>query len=82
MESHGCYVIGCTLPVSPAAAELSFFGLQRIKSYLRNRMSEKRLSGLALMHLHIDLNINIDDICTVFVAKRKERMFQRCILYE
>ena len=82
VERDECFIIGCTLPESSAEAEHSFPGLQRIKSYLRNRMTEKRLSGLALMYLHHDLNIDIDDICTAFVAKRKERMFQRCILYE
>ena len=37
-------IIGCTLPVSSAEAERSFSGLQRIKSYLRNRMSDEQLS--------------------------------------
>ena len=39
-------IIGCTLPVSSAEAERSYSGLRRIKSYLRNRMSAKRLSGM------------------------------------
>ena len=56
-ERHACYVIGCTLPGSCAAAERSFSGWRRIKSCLTNRMSEKRLSGLTLMHLHYDLKI-------------------------
>ena len=46
MERYECYIIGCTLPISSAEAERSFSGLRRIKSYLRNRMSEKRFSGL------------------------------------
>ena len=56
-------IIGCTLPVSSAEAERSISGLRRIKSYLRNRMSDERLSGL--MHLHHDLDIDIDEICTI-----------------
>ena len=75
-------IIGCTLPISSAKAERSFFGLRRIKSHLRNRMSKERLSGLALMHLHHDLNVDIDDICTTFVTKHKRRMFRGYILYE
>ena len=47
MERYECYIIGCTLPISSAEAERSFSGLRRINSYLRNRMSEKRFSGLA-----------------------------------
>ena len=73
-------IIGCTLPVSSAEDGRSFSGLRRIKSYLRNRMFEERLSGLALMHLHHDLNIDTDDISTAFVGKHKRRMFHRCVL--
>ena len=75
-------IIGCTLPVSSAKAERSFSGLRRIKSYLRNRMSDEQLSGLALVHLHHDLDFDVDKICTIFVTKHKRRMFQGCILYE
>ena len=72
------FIIGCPLPVSSAESERSFSGLQRIKSYLRNRMSDERLSGLALMHLYHDLDIDVDEICTIFVTKHKRRMFQGC----
>ena len=75
-------IIGCTLPVSSAEAERSFSCLRRIKSYLRNRMSDERLSGLALIHLRHELDIDVDDICTIFVTKHKRRIIQGCILYE
>ena len=39
-------------------------------------------SSLALMRLRRDLDIDVDEICTVFVTKYKRRMFQGCILYE
>ena len=39
-------------------------------------------SGLALMHLHHDLDIDVDEICSIFVTKHKRRMFQGRILYE
>ena len=44
--------------------------------------SDDRLSGLALMHLHHDLNIDVNEICTNFFTKHKWKMFQGCILYE
>ena len=65
-------IIGCTLPVSSAEAGFSFSGLQRIKSYLRNRMSDERLSGLALMHFHHDLDNDVDEICTIFRTKHAQ----------
>ena len=40
------------------------------------------LSGLALMHLHHDLDIDIDEICTIIETKHKRRIFQECILYK
>ena len=75
----------CLLVVVPfllVLSKLSVHSLQlrRIKSYLRNRMSDERLSGLALVHLHHDLDIDVDEICTIFVIKHKRRMFQGRIL--
>ena len=34
------------------------------------------------MHLHRDLDIDVDEICTIFVTKHKRRMIQGCILYK
>ena len=36
----------------------------------------------ALMHLHHDLEIHVDKICTIFVTKHQRRIFQGCIFYE
>ena len=44
-------IIGCTVPVTSAEAERSFSGLRRIKSYLRNRMSDEQLSGQVCTHV-------------------------------
>ena len=75
-------IIGCTLPVSSAEAEPPFSALRRVKSYIRNRMSDERLSGLAHMHLNHDLDIDVEEIFTIFVSKHKRTMFQGCIHYE
>ena len=74
--------VGCTLPITSAEAERSFSGLRRIKSYLRSRMTEERLSGLALMHIHSEMDINVETICDLFVTKHRRRIFQSCILYQ
>lgn len=47
-------IIYMTLPVSNAWAECTFSTLRRLKTYLRNRTSEERLSGLALLNIHRD----------------------------
>ena len=49
--------------MSSCEAERSFSALRRIKSYLRSTMSSERFAGLALMHLHSDVDIDIDEVC-------------------
>ena len=69
-------------PMSSCEAERSFSGLRRIKTFLRSSMSIERLAGLALMHLHNDLDIDEDKICQLFISKHHRRMFQSCLLFE
>ena len=75
-------IIGSTLPISSCEAERSFSGLQRIKTYLRSSMTTERLAGLALLHLHNDVPIDMDEVCQLFVTKNNRRLFQSCILYD
>ena len=64
-------IIACTIPVSSCKAERSFSALRRIKSYLRNTMSSERFAGLALMHLHSDVDTDIDEVCEAFNTTEK-----------
>ncbi|XP_008189654.1 52 kDa repressor of the inhibitor of the protein kinase-like [Acyrthosiphon pisum] len=59
---HFLFIILCTLPVSTACPERSFSSLKRIKSYLRNTISEKRLNGLAMLSIHRDIDVNVDEV--------------------
>ncbi|XP_016664821.2 52 kDa repressor of the inhibitor of the protein kinase-like [Acyrthosiphon pisum] len=63
-----------TLPVSVASAERSFSTLRRLKTWLRSRMGEERLTGLALLHIHRDIQLNVEDIIDRFAKEKK-----RCI---
>jgi len=54
------------MPVSVASTERSFSTLKRLKTWLRNTMCESRLTGLALMHLHRDVNIDIERVLRDF----------------
>ncbi|CAI6348676.1 unnamed protein product [Macrosiphum euphorbiae] len=64
----------CTLPVSVATAERSFSTLRRLKSWLRSRMNEERLTGLALSNIHRNEPINIDNIIDRFAASNKRAL--------
>ncbi|XP_016661809.1 52 kDa repressor of the inhibitor of the protein kinase-like [Acyrthosiphon pisum] len=59
---HFLFKIVCTLPVSTACPERPFSSLKRIKSYLRNTISEKRLNGLAMLSIHRDIGVNVDKV--------------------
>lgn len=41
-----------TLPVGSVTCERSFSALRRLKTWLRSSMTEERLNGLALLHIH------------------------------
>ncbi|XP_052809394.1 zinc finger MYM-type protein 1-like [Mya arenaria] len=49
-----------TMPASSATAERSFSVMRRVKTYLRSTMRTERMTGLALMHVYRDVNIDID----------------------
>ena len=55
--------IDCTPPVGSTDAEWSFSAFWRIKTYLQTRMSQDRLLGLALMHVHHGLHVDMKEIC-------------------
>ena len=63
--------------MSSCEAERSFSALRRIKSYLRSTMSSERFAGLALMHLHSDVDIDIDEVCEAFISKHNRKCFNR-----
>ena len=48
--------IAIAIPVSSAGCERSFSSLKLIKTYLRNRMSDNRLSNLRVLHIEKELS--------------------------
>ena len=62
-----------TLPVSVASAERSFSCLKRLKTWLRTRMGQDRLTGLALLNINREMEISIDEIIDCF-GKGKRRL--------
>lgn len=51
-----------TLPVRMTSAECTFYTLHHLKTWLRARMSEERLIGLCLVHVHRDIAIDVDSV--------------------
>ena len=56
--------------------ECSFSSLRRLKTYLRNSMSQQRLHHLAVLRVNRDrlYSIDIDVIAREFVAKSENRL--------
>ncbi|KAK2717076.1 hypothetical protein QYM36_007277 [Artemia franciscana] len=49
-----------SLPATVASAERSFSSLRKLKTWFRGQMGQTRLSGLALLNVHHDIDISID----------------------
>src|SRR5690606_3287598 len=71
---HRMLRILLALPVSVATAERSFSALRRLKTWLRNRMVEERLVGLALLHVHRDILIDVEELIDQFAFKKSRRL--------
>ena len=67
--------IGATLPVTVCTAERSFSSMKLLKSYLRSNMKEDRLSNLALIYIHKDVEINVEEVIDRFAAKNRRLNF-------
>ncbi|XP_025202388.1 zinc finger MYM-type protein 1-like [Melanaphis sacchari] len=63
---HSLLTILATLPVTTATAERSFSTLRRLKTYLRNNMGETRLTGLALLNIYRNVDLNVEEIIDRF----------------
>ena len=63
-----------TLPVTSCSCERSISVLRRLKTYLRSTMKEERLNALALLHVHRDIEIDIEAIIGTFARTNPCRM--------
>ena len=59
------------MPATNATSERSFSTLRRVKTYLRNTMSQQRMNNLMLLHVHKDI---VDSLANDFVADSEHRL--------
>ena len=64
----------CTLPVTSCTAERSFSALKQVKTSLRSTIRNERVSSLSLLHIHQDIDINIDEVIEEFARRHPRRM--------
>ena len=60
--------IFCMLPVSTCTAERAFSAMKLLKTYVRNTMTDDRLTGLALMYIHPEVEIDVANVIRRFMA--------------
>ena len=61
---HRLLLIACTLPITSAEAETSYFLLRRLKTYTRSTMAEERLAHLSVIAMHYKDRLLADEVCT------------------
>ncbi|KAL4090644.1 hypothetical protein QTP88_025438 [Uroleucon formosanum] len=61
-----------TLPVSTSTPERSFSTLKRVKTYLRNSMTEDRLNGLTMLAIHKDVIVTPDEVLDEMAKKPRK----------
>ena len=64
----------CTLPVTSCSAERSFSAVKRLKTAVRSSMGTERLTGLALLHIHRNIHLEIPDIVEEFARRHPRRL--------
>ena len=73
-------LIGCTLPITSTEAERTFSLLRRIKTYTRSTLTEEHFSDLALMAMHYQQRIPVQEILEAFCQLHPRRIFQKSLL--
>lgn len=71
-----------TIPISSASCERSISTLRNLKTYLRNTMVQYRLNGLALMHAHRGMELDLEQIIDLFANLHPRRMRMENIVNE
>ena len=66
--------IACTLPVTSCECERNASALRRLNSYMSASMGKQRLSSLALLHIHLDKDINLDMVTDIFAKLHPRRL--------
>ncbi|KAL4119484.1 hypothetical protein QTP88_012291 [Uroleucon formosanum] len=66
---HFLVQILCSLPVSTATPERTFSCLKRLKTYLRNTMTETRLNGLTMLAVHTDIPLSAEEVLDELAKK-------------
>ena len=66
--------IMATAPVTTCACEWSVSVLRRLKTYLRNTMLGNRLNGLAMLNVHREASVDVNEVIDSFSRRNLPKM--------
>ena len=64
----------CTIPVTSCECERSASCLRRLNNYMRASMGKSRLSSLALLHIHYDHEVDLDEVVDCYARFHPRRL--------
>lgn len=72
--SIGCLAVLAVMPVSAPTTERSLSVMRRVKAYLQSTMGTVRLSGLGLLNVYLEKEVNTECIIDIFANKQSRRL--------
>ena len=66
--------MACTSPVTSCVCERSASTLRQLNTFMRASMGEERLSGLAVIHTHYDMSIDLEQIVDIFAKLHPRKL--------
>ena len=66
--------IACTLSVTSCECERSASALRRLRNYMRVTMGGEWQANLALMHIHYDWEIDLEEVVSKFATLYPRRL--------
>ena len=63
-----------TVPVSTASVERSFSTLKRVKTFLRNAMTDERLSEMAMLSVHNQIQVDPQNVLDIMATSKTRRI--------
>ena len=63
-----------TIPATSCECETSASSLRRLHTCNRASMGQERLSSLALIHIHYQVKIDLDEVVNLFATKHPRRL--------
>jgi len=63
-----------TLPITSCECERSFSAMKKLKNYTRSTMAGERLVGIALIYIHCNMNIDVEEFISLFALMGPRRL--------